>query len=73
MGNAVVNQAGFFFAADNLNGATKDSFGGLQELGCVISQAQRCGGDDPNLIARDILQAFREQPQTLPAALHGFL
>ncbi len=71
--NAVINQPRFFFAADHLHRAAEDLLGDLQELIGVGRQAQRGGGDDADLLARNVLQAFREQPQALPAALHGLM
>ena len=69
----MINQPRLFFAADHLHRAAEDLLGDLQKLIGVGRRAQRGGGDDADLLARNVLQAFGEQPQALPAALHGLM
>ena len=73
MGNALVNQAGFFLAADHLYRTAEDLLRFVEKLMCIDGQTQRGGRHHADLLLRDILQAFGKEAQTLPAALHRLL
>ncbi|MNY45541.1 hypothetical protein D3C86_1806520 [compost metagenome] len=72
MGNALVNQTCFFFTADHLHRTAEDFLRFRDKIDGVHCQSQRCGGDNTNLIVRDILKAFCEETQALPTAFHRF-
>ena len=70
MRDALINQARFLFAADNVNRAAQNLLCGKQEFAGVSRQAQGGGRDHADLFGRNILQLFGEELQTLPAARH---
>ena len=72
MRNALVNQASFFFTADNLYRTTQNFLRSGNEIHGVDRQAECRSGDHGDLGVRDILQTFGKEPQTLPATFHGF-
>ena len=72
MRDALINQARFLFAADNLHRAAEDFPRFFQKLTGVNRQAQRRRSDHADLRRGNILQTLGEQAQALPAALHGF-
>ena len=72
MRHALINQAGFFFAADHLHRAAEDRLCGGNKLTGIHCQTQGCGSNDTDLLRRNVLQTFGKETQALPAALHGF-
>ena len=59
---ALINQARFFLAANDLHRAAENISGFSQKLIGINRQTQRCGRDDADLRRGDILQALGEQP-----------
>ena len=72
MCNPLINQASFFFTADNLNRATENFLRSGNKIHGVNRKAECRGGDDGDLGMRDILQTLGKESQTLPATFHGF-
>ena len=72
MGDTLINQSGFFFAANYLDRTAEDLLRFSDKRVGVYGNTQCRGGDDADLRLWDILQTFRKQAQALPAAFHGF-
>ncbi len=72
MRHALINQARFFFAADNLHRAAEDFLGfGDKDVG-VNGKTQCRSSHDTNLRWGNILKTFSKQTQALPASFHRF-
>ena len=61
VGDTLVNQARFFFAADHLHWSAEDLLRFRQKLPRIDGKTQRGGGHDADLRRRNILQALGKQ------------
>ncbi len=72
MRHPLINQARFFFAADDLHRTAEYFLRFGNKIHGVHRQTKGCRGDNADLRMWDILQPFRKETQTLPATFHGF-
>ena len=68
--HALINQARFFFTADDLNRTAEDFLRFSDKFAGIHCDTQGCRSDHADLRLRNILKAFGEKTQALPAALH---
>ena len=71
MGNALVNQAGFFTARDDINRKPQHFVGTQQKFISVARFAQRLRGHSAYFGRFETSQSFTKPCQTVPARLHG--
>ena len=70
MGDALINQAGFFTPGDDLNRRGQQTVGLPDKLLSVIGLAQCIGGNDTDVLSRNRSQSNHVALQTLKSAVH---
>ena len=70
-GHAAIDQAGFFFAGNDLNRKAQQLAAAFHKLLSIDGFAQGLGGHGTHLRGFKTRQAFTKAGQTFPATLHG--